>query len=149
MPRVMVVCTGNVARSPALATLLAYARPDLTVTSAAVGARAQPGRRMARPMRELLTDHGHGYAAAQHRSHLFDPADPPDIAIAVAPVHVRRLHKLAPDVPVIRTTHIPDPAFGGPPAYHRVWPLLVAAAAELAVALPHDPAATQQEDQCT
>lgn len=136
---VTIICTGNVARSPALAVLLAEARPDLTVTSAAVGAKATAGRRMARPMRELLTAYGRPDAAEAHRSQLLaDFPTLPDVAVATAPVHARRLAALAPELAVVRINPIPDPAFGGAAAYARVWPLLVEAAEHLARALPRE-----------
>lgn len=127
---VCIVCTGNVARSPAIEILLRGLRPDLTVISAAVGLKAQAGRVMAKPMRQLLTSAGHVVAADAHRSRLITDVPVGAVCYAVAPVHMKRLaargiagHYIGP---------IPDPAFGGREAYERVWPLIVAAANELA-----------------
>ena len=138
--RVTIVCTGNVARSPALAALLAARRPDLDVTSAAVGLRAKPGRRMARPMRDRLTAAGHADAAEQHRSALLAP-DPADVVVAVAPIHSRRLADSGyPGAVLALDPAIPDPAFGGEAAYETVWPMLVGAADYLSTLLPEAPA---------
>lgn len=134
---VTVVCTGNVARSAALGILLAAARPDLHVTSAAVGRKAAAGRRCARPMRDLLTAAGYGPEAEAHRSRLLDLTDPPDLIVATAHVHQRRLAELGSDLPVVPVEPpLPDPAFGGAAAYAEVWPRIVAAAQWLADVLP-------------
>lgn len=122
---VTVVCTGNVARSPALATLLAALRPDLYVGSAAVGAHARPGRRMARPMRQLLTEHGHPQAATTHRARLLTALADPGLVICCAPVHTTRLAALGICAPHHQLDPpVPDPAFGGGPAYLRAYALI-------------------------
>lgn len=139
---VVVVCTGNVARSPALGTLLAEERPDLRVTSAAVGAKAAAGRRMARPMRELMTGAGYGAVAQAHRSRLLADvlaAEHVDLVVCCAEVHVKRLALIPgapPFVPV--KPPLPDPAFGGQAAYERVFPMIRRAAAYLGFAIPPD-----------
>lgn len=136
--RVVTVCTGNVARSVALGLLLGDLRPDLDITSAAVGAKAQPGRRCARPMRRLLAEAGHATAAEEHRSTLYmELGERPDLVIACAPVHVRRLESLDPGATVeLCAPPIPDPAFGGEEAYLKAWPLLVGAARHFATNIP-------------
>lgn len=127
--RVLTVCTGNVARSPALALLLADARPDWEVRSAAAGAKARPGRRMARPMRALLAQAGLGDAADAHRSQLVAEALEgwtPDVVVTAAAVHTRRMAALAPHLPVHACSPpLKDPAFGGEPAYAELWPKLL------------------------
>jgi protein-tyrosine-phosphatase len=130
---VCIVCTGNVARSPAIEILLRGLRPDLTVISAAVGLKAKAGRVMAKPMRELLTGAGYGEQALAHRSQLITDVPPGAVFYAVAPVHMRRL--TARGVRGWYIGPIPDPAFGGREAYGEVWPLIVAAAERLAGAL--------------
>lgn len=140
--RVTVVCTGNVARSVALAALLGPLRPDLDVDSAAVGTKAKNGRRAARQMRLLLTYAGHGQLAEDHRSRVWADLPRPDLTVACAPVHLTHLHRLDPAAPtVLANPTIPDPAFGGAAAYDRAWPLLVQAARHLATTLPEGPPA--------
>lgn len=135
--RVTVVCTGNVARSVALAALLGTYRPDLHLNSAAVGEKAQPGRRAARHMRDLLTQAGHPHLAQTHRSRLWVDLPRPDVTVACAPVHLKHLARLDPAAPTLLTRPtIPDPAFGGAEAYARAWPLLIQAARHLAATLP-------------
>jgi protein-tyrosine-phosphatase len=136
MPVVVVLCTGNVARSPALAALLHRSRPDLKVLSAAIGVNAKNGRLVARPMRNLLTRHGLG-DAAQHRSQRWDDllrVVKPNYVVAVAQVH---LHRLSAEwrERALYVGPIPDPAFGGEEAYERVWPMLEEAADRLATTL--------------
>lgn len=135
--RITIVCTGNVARSVALAALLSDYRPDLTVDSAAVGRKASPGRRAARPMRALLDQAGHGDLAEDHRSRLWADLPRPDLTVACAPVHLQHLSRLDPAAPtLLADPTIPDPAFGGLEAYERAWPLLLQAARNLACTLP-------------
>lgn len=136
--RVVIVCTGNVARSPALACLLQLRRPDLTVESAAVGVNARSGMRMKRHMRELLSDDDPGsfrsLAAEQHRSVRWDELTGDiDCAVGVAPVHIERLEILAPDVPRLLTVpRIKDPAYGGIEGYLLAWEQIKLAAEMLA-----------------
>lgn len=136
---VTVVCTGNVARSPALAWLLAEKRMDLHVQSAAVGRHAKPGLRMRKHMRELMDEHGMGASlhADQHRSRLFTDMPAADLIIACAPVHMARLQELAPDVP--RHMCLPvisDPAYAGADGYKKAWDQIKEAAVYLAWYLP-------------
>jgi len=138
--RILVVCTGNVARSPAMEILLRHYRPDLRVTSAAVGERARDGRPMARPMRTRMAQLGLATAAARHRSRTFATAlrsgDNPQLVLAMASNHVARLEALQfDDAPVRMIGPIADPAFGGEPAYDRALQQLLVAVSELAAEL--------------
>lgn len=136
--RVVIVCTGNVARSPALACLLRLHRPDLTVDSAGVGVNAKAGLRMKRHMRELLSDNVEGSprwdAAESHRSVRWDMLEGDvDIAVGVVPVHIERLKILAPNVKrVLTIPRIKDPAYGGLEAYLLAWEQIKLAAEMLA-----------------
>lgn len=144
---VVVLCTGNVARSAALGILLADARPDLDVTSAAIGANATAGRRMAKPMRERFADSPLAAKAESHRSRLlvdaFAARKHIDILICTAAVHVRRLTAVTRELGIDRPPPywlldppLPDPAFGGRPAYAQVWPMIQGAAQTVARHLP-------------
>lgn len=129
--KVIVVCTGNVARSPALAHILQEKYPRHTFDSAAVGVRALPGRVMARPMRQILTEEGFGDYAEAHRSQLL--ADVMDrnyeLAVACTPIHVKHLHRIAPDLTsVLCQPVIHDPAFHGEERYRACWELILQAA---------------------
>lgn len=121
--RVIVVCTGNVARSPALAEFLRFMRPDLSVESAGVGVKTRSGLRMKKPMRELLWSEEwcSQLAIQDHRSRRWDELEDPeriDLAVAVAPGHMKRLAILAPDVPrMITVPAIKDPAYGPAEGY--------------------------------
>jgi protein-tyrosine-phosphatase len=130
---VTVVCTGNVARSPAMARVLMEMCPQHTFYSAAVGARALPGRVMACPMREILVQHGFGEYAKAHRSKLFaDRTEDPDLVIACAPVHMKHLERIAPDVKrLLSNPIIFDPAFRSN-EYKACWDLIIRAANVLA-----------------
>lgn len=116
--KVTVVCTGNVARSPVLAGLLGKLRPDLEVTSAAVGKKAVAGRRMTLKMRELVESEL-PELAIQHRSRVFVPGDE-DLVVACAPVHVRRLGEMSYAGNIVPLS-VPDPAFGGQALYQEVY----------------------------
>lgn len=128
--RIVVVCTGNIARSPALAAVLGKRCDDLDVSSAAVGRKAVAGLPMKRRMREILAREGLGVEAEGHRSKLLTELEwTPDLLIAVAPVHMSRLAEILPDVPrILCEPPIPDPAFGGPEAYEIAWHLIQQAA---------------------
>lgn len=121
--RVVVVCTGNVARSPVLGGLLWLTRPDLRVETAAVGVKARSGLRMKKPMRELLLEQGLATKqfTEEFRSLRWEELDDPseiDLAIGVAPVHIKRLAEIAPSVPRMLTTPvIKDPAYGSRDGY--------------------------------
>lgn len=129
---ITVVCTGNVARSAAMGILLQDARPDLQVYSAAVGAKAKRGRRMAKPMRELMAQAGFGEDAEAHRSRLLEDVPSSDLVICTAPVHLRRLQEMEDQSPhMLLDPALPDPAFGGRPAYARVWPMILDAVQNL------------------
>lgn len=123
--RITVVCTGNVARSPALAAVLQLAHPEIDVNSAAVGRKAAAGLPMKRPMREILEREGYGDASG-HRSRLLGELEfTPDLVVCVAPVHVERVREILRGVPTLLCNPvIPDPAFGGPEAYERAWALI-------------------------
>lgn len=133
--RINIVCTGNVARSPALEILLQAARPDLTVESSAVGTNAKPGRRCALPMRELLATRSNaaGILAEAHRSRLLSDCEEPDLIVCTARIHEQRLAEQGNTVPyLVLDPPLPDPAFGGRPAYLKVWPMLLDATKVLA-----------------
>lgn len=135
---VLVVCTGNVARSPAIAILLQRARPDLHVISAALGSKATAGRRMARPMRLLLTLAGLGAEAEAHRSQLVTDEMMEQYFCAIAPTrtHVVRLRQRGFAGVIWEFERVPDPAFGGVPAYDEVWPIINRVAANAARVIP-------------
>jgi protein-tyrosine-phosphatase len=135
--KVIVVCTGNVARSPALACLLQAGRQDMEVGSAAVGHRAVSGLRMRKPMRDIMAWYGYATYADLHRSRLLADCDRPDLIIAVAPVHMKRLEEIAPGIPrLLCDPVIPDPAFGNRTAYEHAWDCIVDAAGTLMCELP-------------
>lgn len=133
--KAVVVCTGNVARSPALAKLLQEKYPQHTFVSAAVGLKATSGRRMARNMRLIMEKCGWADYAEEHRSQLYGETiedGNPDVVIACARVHMKYLAAIAPDVPhVLAYPEIFDPAFRGPEGYDKCWDLIEAAALNL------------------
>jgi len=140
MLSVMVVCTGNIIRSPALACALVRRRPDLEVRSAAVGRNAKPGLRMKKPMREILEREGWGGYAHKHRSMLLSDwlaEEEFDLIVGVTPVHMKRLAELAPGVPRILTEPtVKDPVRGGPAEYEEAWSQILRAAEWLDSRLP-------------
>lgn len=131
--RVVVVCTGNVARSPALAAVLQLARPGMEVSSAAVGRKAAAGAPMKRRMRDIMLREGLEAVAVLHRSRLLGELEfTPDLVVCCAPVHMERVREILPGVPrTLCSPVIPDPAFGGPEAYEAAWSLIQAAAADI------------------
>jgi protein-tyrosine phosphatase len=132
--RVAVVCTGNVARSPALAAILQrkYAGDGILIESAAVGRKAVTGQPVKRAMRQILLREGYA-EAAEHRSVLLGELSwTPDIVVGVARVHAERIAEIMPDVrSLLCDPLIPDPAFGGNEGYEQTWQLLQQAAQNL------------------
>jgi protein-tyrosine-phosphatase len=130
--RVVVVCTGNVARSPALAAVLQARRPDLDVSSAAVGRRAVVGAPVKRAMRDILIREGFT-EAAEGRSRLLAELEwEPDLIVCCAAVHMERAKEILYGVPrTLCDPVIPDPAFGGTEAYEAAWGLIQAAADDI------------------
>lgn len=130
--RVTVVCTGNVARSPALAAVLAGLLPDVAITSAAVGRRAVAGAPVKRAMRAIMEREGYG-GRAGHRAILLAEIEwTPDLIVCCAPVHMDRAREILPGVPrTLCDPVIPDPAFGDAGSYERAWELIKAAADDI------------------
>ena len=130
--RVVVVCTGNVARSPALAAVLAKLRPDVGFSSAAVGRKAVAGAPVKASMRRIMEREGYGQWA-RHRSILLAEMEwEPDLIICCAPVHMERAREICPGVPrTLCSPVIPDPAFGQAGAYEAAWKLILAAADDI------------------
>lgn len=105
-------------------------RPENDWLSAAVGKRAFSGLKMRKQMRELMREYGLGDRADAHRSRLLTGmSERPDLLVGVAPVHMKRLQELAPEVPRIMTQPaIIDPVRGGPELYETAWMQILQAA---------------------
>lgn len=132
--RIVAVCTGNVARSPALECLLQEGLAGVEVRSAGVGDKAVAGLRMKPYMRMILGREGFGDFAESHRSFVLrgEEAIAPDLFVAVSRVHVRKLGGMFPEVPVLLCDPIiPDPAFGGLDAYEEAWNLIQTASDDM------------------
>jgi protein-tyrosine phosphatase len=130
--RVTVVCTGNVARSPALAAVLQKRFPRTEVTSAAVGRKAVAGSVVKRQMREILEREGFSEAAGGRSRLLAEMEWEPDLVVCCAPVHMERTREILPGVArMLCSPVIPDPAFGGAAMYERAWELIQAAADDI------------------
>jgi protein-tyrosine-phosphatase len=135
---VVVVCTGNIARGPALAMLLQGLRPDLQVYSAAVGLKAKRGLRIPSPMRAKLAAAGFGDAAEAHRSKLLEdvPTSANTVFVATAPIHVKRLAALGLNGETkVYTLKIADPVWEGKDGYDKVYPVIEQEAVNLASTL--------------
>lgn len=130
--RVIVVCTGNVARSPALAAILQLRNFSTDFSSAAVGRKALAGLPVKQQMRKILEREGYG-DASPHRSRLLTELEwTPDVVVCCAPVHLKRTREILPDVPqLLCQPVIPDPAFGGPEAYEVAWQLMLRASDDI------------------
>jgi protein-tyrosine phosphatase len=130
--RVVVVCTGNVARSPALAAILQMRCFGTDVSSAAVGRKAVAGAPVKRAMREILEREGYGDASTYRSRLLAELEWTPDLVVCCAPVHMERVREILPGVPrTLCDPVIPDPAFGGAEAYELAWGLIQAAADDI------------------
>ncbi|MGY1727488.1 hypothetical protein ACI79J_11005 [Geodermatophilus sp. SYSU D01062] len=122
---VLVVCTGNVCRSPAAQLLLAAGLLDAGVTVTSAGTRALSGRPVDPPMARLLRDSGivtDGFAARDLRPEILREAD---VVLAAAREHRAAAVAMAPAA-LRRTLLLTDAAAVAEAVAAAGWPADVA-----------------------
>ncbi|MCQ4319138.1 low molecular weight protein-tyrosine-phosphatase [Stutzerimonas stutzeri] len=129
---ILIVCVGNICRSPAAEALLAHKLEGkgLTISSAGIGALV--GNPMDKTAHEVLSDHG-----VEHTSHRARQVDSKmlhraDLILVMEQSHIQRIRQIAPEVhgktfllgKWLDDTEIPDPYRQSKPAFEHVHSLL-------------------------
>ncbi|UNG20482.1 low molecular weight protein-tyrosine-phosphatase [Stutzerimonas zhaodongensis] len=129
---ILIVCVGNICRSPAAEALLAHKLEGkgLTISSAGIGALV--GNPMDKTAHEVLNDHG-----VEHTSHRARQVDSEmlhraDLILVMEKSHVQHIRQIAPEVhgktfllgKWLDDTEIPDPYRQSKPAFEHVHSLL-------------------------
>ena len=93
--KILVVCVGNICRSPTAELLLrnALASSAITVTSAGLSARV--GESMEASARQILEDHGHCAEAFTARQLTPDIVNEADLILVMEKEHVKQVLKIA------------------------------------------------------
>ncbi len=128
--RVLMVCLGNICRSPMAEAVLAMLRPDWTVDSAGTG----PWHVGKRPDPRTLAELQRHNLASTHRGRLVTPADflDFDVILAMDRQNLRDLQRLRPAEAGARlellgdhdpqgVAEIPDPYYDGPEAFAAIY----------------------------
>jgi len=93
---ILVVCVGNICRSPAAEILLrnALASSAITVTSAGLGARV--GEAMEPKARQVLEGHGHSAQTFIARQITSDIVNQSDLILVMENAHIKQVLNIAP-----------------------------------------------------
>lgn len=129
---ILIVCVGNICRSPAAEALLLHRLQGkgLTISSAGIGALV--GNPMDKTAHEVLTEHG-----LEHRAHRARQVDSEmlhraDLILTMEQSHIQHLRQMAPEVhgktfligKWLDDIQIPDPFRQSKPAFEHVHSLL-------------------------
>jgi protein-tyrosine phosphatase len=122
--RVLMVCLGNICRSPMAEAVLAHLHPDWTVDSAGTGAWHVGERPDRRTLAELKR---HGIATA-HRGRQVSPADFTrfDLILAMDAQNLRDLQAIRPAdatarLELLDPDGVPDPYYDGDEAFAAIY----------------------------
>jgi protein-tyrosine phosphatase len=129
---ILIVCVGNICRSPAAEALLAdkLKGKGLTVSSAGIGALV--GNPMDKTAHEVLNDHGLEHTSHRARQVDSEMLHQADLILAMEQGHIQHIRQIAPEVhgktfllgKWLDDTEIPDPYRQSKPAFEHVHSLL-------------------------
>ncbi|HBM07568.1 low molecular weight phosphotyrosine protein phosphatase [Pseudomonas sp. Choline-3u-10] len=129
---ILIVCVGNICRSPAAEALLAHKLEGkgLTISSAGIGALV--GNPMDKTAHEVLNDHGVEHASHRARQVDSEMLHRADLILVMEQSHVQHIRQIAPEVhgktfllgKWLDDTEIPDPYRQSKPAFEHVHSLL-------------------------
>ena len=132
---ILIVCVGNICRSPTAQALLTHrlSGQGLTISSAGIGALV--GNPMDKTAHDVLQEHGLDFTAHRARqvdSHMLHDADP---TLAMEHSHIQHIRQIAPEVHGKTfligkwqdELEIPDPYRQSRPAFEHVHTLLTQA----------------------
>ncbi len=130
---ILIVCVGNICRSPAAEALLAHKLEGkgLTISSAGIGALV--GNPMDKTAHEVLNDHGVEHASHRARQVDSEMLHRADLILVMEQSHVQHIRQIAPEVhgktfllgKWLDDTEIPDPYRQSKPAFEHVHSLLI------------------------
>jgi protein-tyrosine phosphatase len=129
---ILIVCVGNICRSPAAEALLLHRLQGKGLSIASAGIGALVGNPMDKTAHEVLNEHGleHGsHRARQINSEMLHKAD---LILAMEQSHIQHIRQIAPEVhgktfllgKWLDDTEIPDPYRQSKPAFEHVHSLL-------------------------
>ena len=129
---ILIVCVGNICRSPAAEALLAQKLENkgLTISSAGIGALV--GNPMDKTAYEVLNDHGIEHTAHRARQVDSEMLHRADLILVMEQSHIQHIRQIAPEVhgktfllgKWLDDTEIPDPYRQSKPAFEHVHSLL-------------------------
>ncbi len=129
---ILIICVGNVCRSPAAEALLTHKLQgrNLTISSAGIGALV--GNPMDKTAHEVLRDHGLEHRLHRARQVDGDMLHQADIVLAMEQSHIQHIRQIAPEVhgktflmgKWLDDMEIPDPFRQSKPAFEHVHSLL-------------------------
>ncbi|WP_019341622.1 low molecular weight protein-tyrosine-phosphatase [Stutzerimonas stutzeri] len=129
---ILIVCVGNICRSPAAEALLTHKLENkgLTISSAGIGALV--GNPMDKTAHEVLNDHGIEHTAHRARQVDSEMLHRADLILVMEQSHIHHIRQIAPEVhgktfllgKWLDDTEIPDPYRQSKPAFEHVHSLL-------------------------
>lgn len=129
---ILIVCVGNICRSPAAEAMLSHRLQGkgLTISSAGIGALV--GNPMDKTAHEVLTEHGLEHSAHRARQVDSDMLHQADLILAMEQSHIQHIRQMAPEVhgktfligKWLDDMQIPDPFRQSKPAFEHVHSLL-------------------------
>lgn len=129
---ILIVCVGNICRSPAAEALLLHRLQGKGLTIGSAGIGALVGNPMDKTAHEVLSDHGLEHSA--HRARQVNSAmlHKADLILAMEHSHIQHIRQIAPEVhgktfllgKWLDDTEIPDPYRQSKPAFEHVHSLL-------------------------
>lgn len=129
---ILIICVGNICRSPAAEALLMHKLQgrNLTISSAGIGALV--GNPMDKTAHEVLHDHGLEHLFHRARQVDSEMLHQADLILAMEQSHIQHIRQIAPEVhgktflmgKWLDDTEIPDPFRQSKPAFEHVHSLL-------------------------
>ncbi len=129
---ILIVCVGNICRSPAAEALLSsrLQGKGLTISSAGIGALV--GNPMDKTAHEVLADHGLDHMSHRARQVNSEMLHKADLILAMENSHIQHIRQIAPEVhgktflmgKWLDDTEVPDPYRQSKPAFEHVHSLL-------------------------
>lgn len=129
---ILIICVGNVCRSPVAEALLAHKLQGQSLAISSAGIGALVGNPMDKTAHEVLQEHG-----LEHRSHRARQVDSAmlhraDLILAMEQSHIQHIRQIAPEVhgktflmgKWLDDLEIPDPYRQSRPAFDHVHSLL-------------------------
>ncbi len=129
---ILIVCVGNICRSPAAEALLSsrLQGKGLTISSAGIGALVR--NPMDKTAHEVLADHGLEHMSHRARQVNSEMLHKADLILAMENSHIQHIRQIAPEVhgktflmgKWLDDTEVPDPYRQSKPAFEHVHSLL-------------------------